>query len=151
MNTQVQRRSFLNWLSERSFIWWFIMTTILCYFIWHPIDMIPSLTSIVIGDSVSLPMKILMCAFTLVLLWLVLQATLDSIGVIGIAIIVVLLATIMWVLVDAGWMDLRNPTIWQWITQPIVGLILAFGIYWPRLRFSATAVRNTSDVDDEDQ
>lgn len=149
MNTQVQRRGFLDWLSERSFLWWFIMTTILCYFIWHPIEMVPSLSSIIMGDTVSLPMKILMSAFTGVLLWLVLKATLHSIGVIGIGIIVVLLGTIMWVLVDAGWMDLNNPTIWQWVTQPIVGFILAFGIYWPRMRYSATAVRHVEDGDDD--
>lgn len=111
--------------------------------------MIPSLSSIILGDSVSLPIKALMSAVTLLALWLLVQGALAAMKVTGAIIIIILIALVMWVMVDFGLLDVLNPTLWQWVTQPIVGIIVAVGMYWARLRYGATGVRNTSDVDDE--
>lgn len=142
------KRTFIDWLGDRSFIFWFLAITLLCYFVWNPISQIPSLGGILGSDSVPLSMKVLTGALTGVILWLITLATVRAIGGFGITVFILLIALTMWVLGDAGLMDIQNPTVWQWAIQPLIASVLALGIYWPKLRYAATGTRHV-DADED--
>ena len=48
-----------------------------------------------------------------------LRATLRSIGLFGMLLILAVVGTILWVLFDFGWISLRDPTVNTWIAMPV--------------------------------
>ena len=59
-----------------------------------------------------------------------LSATLRSIGVFGMILILAIVAAVIWVLWDRGFINLENPTFNTWIAIVALSLVLAVGLHW---------------------
>ena len=75
---------------------------------------------------------------------------LDSQGLeleLGVLLVVAVLAALVWVMVDRGWISLDNPSSNTWIALVMTSIVLAIGMYWGILwrRLSGQL-----EVDDED-
>ena len=77
-----------------------------------------------------------------------LRATFRSIGAVGIALVVALIAAIIWVLVDNGILSLENSTFLTWIGLLGLSFVLGIGLSWSHVR---RALSGQSDVDDVDE
>jgi hypothetical protein len=58
------------------------------------------------------------------------SATLRSIGVFGMALIAAIIAALLWVLYDWGWLSLDNPGALTWVGIIALSVVLAVGMTW---------------------
>ena len=77
-----------------------------------------------------------------------LRATLRSIGIFGMLLILAVVGTIFWVLYDQGIVSLDNPTINTWIAIVALSLVLAVGLSWSIVRRKLTGQADIDDVDE---
>ncbi len=99
-------------------------------------------------SSEQAPLKTLAGLALLVLYIIFMRATFRSIGVIGIGLIVLFVGAVVWLFVDQGWMDLKNPTVNAWILIFTVGTTLGIGVSWSFVRRKMTGQFDTDDVDE---
>jgi hypothetical protein len=59
-----------------------------------------------------------------------LRATLNSIGIVGMVLILALVGAILWVLFSLGWLTFGNYTFNTWVFIIALSLVLAVGMYW---------------------
>ena len=48
----------------------------------------------------------------------------------GVLLVVAVLAALVWVMVDLGWISLDNPSSNTWIALIMASIVLAIGMYW---------------------
>lgn len=77
-----------------------------------------------------------------------LRATLRSIGIFGMILILAVVGTLLWVLFDQGVISLDNPTINTWIAIVAMSVVLAVGLSWSIVRRKLTGQADMDDVDD---
>lgn len=77
-----------------------------------------------------------------------LRATLRSIGIFGMALILAVVATLLWVLYDQGFIDLNNPTLNTWIAIFALSIVLAVGLSWSIVRRRLTGQTDVDDLDE---
>lgn len=77
-----------------------------------------------------------------------LRATLRSIGVFGMILILAVVGTLLWVLYDQGMIDLDNPTVNTWIAVFALSMVLAIGLSWSIVRRKLTGQADMDDVDE---
>ncbi len=77
-----------------------------------------------------LPLAVLFGLILLVAFILFLTAVLRGIGAFGVFLVVAVLAALVWVMVDLGWISLDNPSANTWIALVMVSIVLAVGMYW---------------------
>lgn len=77
-----------------------------------------------------------------------LRATVRSIGLFGMFLVLSVFGTLVWVLYDQGWVDLTNPTINTWAGIFALSVVLAIGLSWSIVR---RRLSGQADVDDVDQ
>ncbi len=68
---------------------------------------------------------VLLIAFVLFL-----TAVLRGIGSVGVFLLVAVLAALLWVLYDFGWLSLDNPSVNTWVALLMISIVLAVGMYW---------------------
>ena len=81
------------------------------------------------------------------------RATLQSIGKIGIGLVLAVIAVLLWVLYDKGLLDPANGTIMTWIGLVALSFILGIGLSWSIIRRRISGqldVRDSEDLDDVD-
>ena len=78
----------------------------------------------------SLPIAVLVGLVLLVAYVLFFTAVLRGIGTLGVVLILAVIAALVWVLADLGWLDLNNPTSNTWIALVALSVVLALGMYW---------------------
>ena len=98
--------------------------------------------------SADLPLAILIGLVLLVGYVIYLRATLRSIGLFGMLLVLALVASIVWVAWDFGWIDLDDPTANTWIGLCALSLVLGTGLSWSIIR---RRLSGQADVDDVDQ
>lgn len=76
---------------------------------------------------------------------LYLRAAVQSLGWLGFALSALVIASIVWLLADQGWIDPAQPTVAAWIALVSLGIVLGLGLGWSQLRR-----RITGQVDVED-
>ena len=76
-----------------------------------------------------------------------LRATLRSIGMFGMLLVLAVAGTLLWVLFDQGFINLTNPTINTWLGIIVMSLVLAIGLSWSIVR---RKISGQADVDDMD-
>jgi hypothetical protein len=104
------------------------------YFHW--VSSAPTLTSPVI----------VLCGLLLVIGWgLYLRATFNSMGVIGVIASVAVLACLVWLGIDQGWLSPTNTTAMTWVVEVLVAVLLTLGMCW-----SHFTRRMSGQVDIED-
>lgn len=77
-----------------------------------------------------------------------LRATLRSIGVFGMLLILAIVGTLIWVLFDQGMISLDNPTVNTWIAIVALSVVLAIGLSWSIVRRRLTGQADMDDVDE---
>ncbi len=63
-----------------------------------------------------------------------LRATFRSIGYIGIGMVVAVIAVLLWVLNDLGWLDPTNATVMTWVGLIGLSVVLGIGLSWSIIR-----------------
>ena len=77
-----------------------------------------------------------------------LRATLRSIGVFGMILILAVVGTLLWVLFDQGFISLDNPTVNTWIGIVALSVVLAIGLSWSIVRRRLTGQTDVDDIDE---
>ncbi len=77
-----------------------------------------------------------------------LRATLRSIGVFGMLLILAIVGTLIWVLFDQGMINLDDPTVNTWIAIVTLSLVLAIGLSWSIVRRRLSGQADMDDVDE---
>jgi len=77
-----------------------------------------------------------------------LRATLRSIGGFGMALVLALVAALLWVFYDLGWLDLDNSALNIWLGIFALSVVLGVGLSWSHVR---RALSGQADIDDVDQ
>ena len=92
----------------------------------------------------------LVALFGVVLLvgWIIfLRATLRSIGIVGIGLILALAGTLLWALIYYGLLRVEEPGLLIWLGLAVVGLILGLGMSWSHVRRKLSGQLDVDDVD----
>lgn len=98
------------------------------------------------GDS-SLPL-LLIAGLVLLIGWLIfLRATMRSLGLIGVGLVLALLASFVWLAIDFKIISLGTQ-LFTYIVLVICSLVLTIGISWSHIR---RRISGQADVDDVDQ
>ncbi len=77
-----------------------------------------------------------------------LRATLRSIGLFGMLLVLALVAALLWVLYDYGWLTLDNSQTNTWLGIVALSLVLGVGLSWSHVR---RALSGQADMDDVDE
>lgn len=95
-----------------------------------------------------LPLTVLMALTLLVGYVIYLRATLRSIGAFGMALVLALVAAILWVLRDFGVLDFRDPKLSTWIGILALSLVLGVGLSWSIIRRRLSGQVDMDDVEE---
>ena len=76
------------------------------------------------------------------------RATLRSIGIFGMVLILAVVSTVVWVLFDQGLISLDNPTINTWIAIFALSVVLAIGLSWSIVRRRLSGQADVDDIDE---
>ncbi|SFR35481.1 hypothetical protein SAMN04488005_0821 [Yoonia tamlensis] len=77
-----------------------------------------------------------------------LRATLRSIGIFGMVLILAVVATLLWVMYDQGLISLDNPTLNTWIAIVALSVVLAVGLSWSIVRRKLSGQADVDDIDE---
>lgn len=77
-----------------------------------------------------------------------LRATLRSIGIFGMILILAVVGTLLWVLFDQGVISLDNPTVNTWIAIVALSIVLAVGLSWSIVRRRLSGQADVDDIDE---
>ena len=75
-----------------------------------------------------------------------LRATLRSIGVFGMILVMAVAGTLIWVLFDQGFISLENPTVNTLLGIVILSIVLAIGLSWSIVRRKLSGQTDVDDV-----
>lgn len=82
----------------------------------------------------------------LLICWVVyVTATLRSLGLFGVTLLAALMAALVWLAVQNGWLHLRGGSVLEWIAVIATGLILGAGMCWSFIR---RRLSGQADVDE---
>ena len=98
--------------------------------------------------SEQLPLIVLSGLILLIGYIIFLRATLRSIGAFGMALVLALVAALLWVLYDFGWLSLENQAANLWLGLIGLSLVLGVGLSWSQIR---RAISGQTDMDDVDE
>ncbi len=77
-----------------------------------------------------------------------LRATLRSIGGFGMFLVLAVVAALLWVGYDMGWLSFQNPTANTWIGLTAMSLVLGVGLSWSHVRRRLSGQADMDDVDE---
>jgi len=81
--------------------------------------------------------------------WIVfLRATLRAIGIGGLLLTGAVMATVVWLVVDWGWLDPHNTTAMAWVMLVALSIMLAIGVSWSHLQRRLTGQADVEEVDE---
>lgn len=98
------------------------------------------------GDQ-NLSIAVLIGLMLLVGYIIYLRATLRSIGLVGMLLVLAIAGAILWVLYDFGVLTLKDQALNTWLGLGALSLVLGIGLSWSHVR---RALSGQSDVDDLD-
>jgi len=77
-----------------------------------------------------------------------LRATVRSIGLFGMFLVLSVFGTLIWVLYDQGWVNLTNPTVNTWAGIFALSVVLAIGLSWSIVRRRLSGQADVDDIDE---
>jgi len=102
-----------------------------------------------VNDTVGITPALAMSAVVLLIGWTIyIRATLRSLGPFGLTLAFGFFGIIIWWLIDIGWLDLDNFSVFSYIALFILSAVLATGMSWSHLR---RRMSGQSDIDDVDE
>lgn len=96
----------------------------------------------------SLSLTVLFGLILLVGYIIYLRATLRSIGIFGMILILAVVGTLLWVLFDQGVISLADPSVNTWIGIFALSVVLAIGLSWSIVRRRLTGQTDVDDIDE---
>lgn len=94
------------------------------------------------------PAKVV-AGLALAIAWVVfIRATLQSIGIVGVVLMGVFFAALIWLLVSWGWIDLSSGHAVAWIMLLVVSLVLTAGVSWAHIRRRLSGQATVDEVDE---
>tara|TARA_B100001167_G_scaffold188836_1_gene152703 strand:+ start:379 stop:867 length:489 start_codon:yes stop_codon:yes gene_type:complete len=97
--------------------------------------------------SDQLPMVVLVGLVLVIGYTIYLRATLRSIGAVGMGLVSAVVAALVWVLIDAGWMRLSDPSATTWLVLVALSAVLGIGLSWSIIRRRLSGQADVDDVD----
>ena len=76
------------------------------------------------------------------------RATLRSIGVVGVALILAIFAALVWVAIDYGLLTLGDRALTEWLLIAAMSLVLGIGLSWSIIRRRLSGQADVDDVDE---
>jgi hypothetical protein len=98
-------------------------------------------------SDTQLPLKILAIIVILGCYMFYLSATFKSLGMLGVTVLLAFCATLVWLFVDQGWLDLSHSGLFSWIMIFMISLVLGVGISWSHVKKRITGQFDTDDVE----
>ncbi|WP_417206880.1 DUF6524 family protein [Antarctobacter sp.] len=95
-----------------------------------------------------MPVVVLLGLVLLIGYIIYLRATLRSIGLFGMALILALVGAILWVLIFYGLVDLSNPKLATWVGIFALSLVLGVGLSWSIIRRKLSGQVDMDDVEE---
>lgn len=95
------------------------------------------------------PLTVLFGLILLITYVIYIRATIRSIGGFGVILVVAVVAALLWVLFDWGWLTLDNPDLNLWIGIFAVSVVLGIGLSWSFVRRALSGQFDVDDYDDE--
>ncbi|MEO3415369.1 DUF6524 family protein [Roseovarius sp. CAU 1744] len=95
-----------------------------------------------------MPVAVLMGLLLLVDYIIYLRATLRSIGAFGMGLVLAIVAALLWVLYDLGWLKLENRSVNLWLGITALSLVLGVGLSWSHVRRNLSGQADMDDVDE---
>ena len=95
-----------------------------------------------------MPLAILFGLILLVGFIIYLRATLRSIGAIGMWLVAAVIAALVWVFNDLGWLSLDNATLNTWIGIIAISLVLGIGLSWSIIRRRISGQVDMDDIEE---
>lgn len=98
-------------------------------------------------DTITTPTPWLALAgIILIIAWVVyIRASLRSLGPVGLSLAAIVVAVILWVLIDIGIMNVNSPSAFTWVVEVFIAAILCLGMSWSHVR---RRMSGQADVDD---
>lgn len=76
------------------------------------------------------------------------RATWRSIGAIGVGLAIIVLGALIWVLIDAELLDLRQGTALSWVLLVLFATVMAVGLSWSHIRRRVSGQVDADVVDE---
>lgn len=95
-----------------------------------------------------MPLTVLLGLVLLVCYIVYLRATLRSIGIVGMVLVLAVAAALLWVLYDFGWLEFGNSATNTWLAILVLSAVLGIGLSWSHVR---RALSGQADMDDVDE
>lgn len=87
-----------------------------------------------------------LAGIVLIIGWVIyIRATIRSLGPIGLGLAAILVAVILWALIDIGLMTIDSASAFTWVVEIFVAAILCLGMSWSHVR---RRMSGQADVDD---
>jgi len=102
---------------------------------------------IMAGWETNLPLKVLAGLILLIGYIIYLRATVRSIGIFGMILILAVAGTLIWVAFDFGWLDLSDPSFNTWLGLFVISIVLAVGLSWSIVRRRLSGQADVDDID----
>ena len=96
------------------------------------------------ASDTHLPAVVLLGAWVVVV-----HASVRSLGLFGMALVAAIVAALVWVLIDFGWLTLGNRAAREWVGIVALSVVLGFGLSWSQIRRHLTGVVDTREVDEQ--
>jgi len=93
--------------------------------------------------SITVLLALILCVGYIIYL----RATLRSIGLFGMLLILAIAGTVLWVMYDQGWINFEDPSLLTWIGILVMSLVLAVGLSWSIVRRHLSGQADVDDVD----
>jgi len=101
------------------------------------------------GDVAQNLSVLVLCGLILVIGYIIyLRATLRSIGMVGMVLVLAVVGALLWVAFDLGWINFENPTANTWIALVALSFVLGIGLSWSHVRRRLSGQADMDDVDD---
>jgi hypothetical protein len=128
-------------------IWgWFLLILLNVYVLYNPAGL--SVFHLWASpNEVVLPVRLLLTAFALLGFGLYVYGAWRALGPIGLGIITLIIVLAIWAADFYGLMDARNASLWSWLIQPLLAVVLTLGFQWPKLWKAATGRVEVEDPD----
>jgi hypothetical protein len=86
----------------------------------------------------------------LLVLWIFLwRSMMQAIGTLGLILMAAFTATLVWLFVSWGWLDVGNATTMTWVVLVALGLILGVGMSWAIVRRELTGQASVDQVEED--
>ncbi|MHA3976811.1 DUF6524 family protein [Halovulum sp. GXIMD14794] len=77
-----------------------------------------------------------------------LRATVRSIGIVGIALVLALIGALVWVLIEAGMISIENPSVMTWLALITLSIVMGVGLSWSIIRRRLSGQLDVDDVEE---